>query len=183
MSSVRHFCSTACLCAALWPLSHATVTCFISVYQPAVSPAPRKHVLHCFHISPQYLIFSSVAQSCLTLCNPMDSSMPGFSVHHQHLELIQTHVHWVGDAIQPSHPLSKWHPLKWHPLSFLVREDKADLKYSEHRSGKKEAMGSLGQIQACCEFVMINNSKVDREGDKAMEKSEGSWEDVRSAQL
>ena len=44
-------------------------------------------------------------------------------------------------------------------------------------------MGSLGQIQTRCEFVMINNSKVDREGDKAMEKSEGSWEDVRSAQF
>ena len=43
--------------------------------------------------------FSSVAQSCLTLCNPMDCSMPGFHVHHQLLELAQTHVHWVGDAI------------------------------------------------------------------------------------
>ena len=50
--------------------------------------------------------FSSVAQSCLTLCNPMNCSTPGFPVHHQLPELIQTHVHWVGDAIQPSHPLS-----------------------------------------------------------------------------
>ena len=50
--------------------------------------------------------FSSVAQLCLTLCNPMDSSMPGFPVHHELLELTQTHVHWVNDAIQPSHPLS-----------------------------------------------------------------------------
>ena len=50
--------------------------------------------------------FSSVAQSCLTLCNPMDCSMPGFPVHHQFPELAHTHVHWVGDAIQPSHPLS-----------------------------------------------------------------------------
>ena len=46
--------------------------------------------------------FSSVAQSCLTVCNPMDCSMPGFPVP----ELIQTHVHRVSDAIQPSHPLS-----------------------------------------------------------------------------
>ena len=53
-------------------------------------------------ISPQ---FSSVTQSCPTLCNPMDCSMPGFPVHHQLLEPVQTHVHWVGDAIQPSHPL------------------------------------------------------------------------------
>ena len=54
--------------------------------------------------------FSSVAQSCLTLCDPMDCSMPGLPVHHQLLEFIQTHVHWVGDAIQPSHPLSSPSP-------------------------------------------------------------------------
>ena len=50
--------------------------------------------------------FSSVTQSCPTLCNPMHCSMPGFPVHHQLLELAQSHVHWVSDAIQPSHPLS-----------------------------------------------------------------------------
>ena len=50
--------------------------------------------------------FSSVAQSCLTLCNPMDCSTPGLPVHHQLPEFTQIHVHWVGDAIQPSHPLS-----------------------------------------------------------------------------
>ena len=50
--------------------------------------------------------FSSVAQSCLTLCNPMNCSTPGLPVHHQLLEFTQTHVHRVGDAIQPSHPLS-----------------------------------------------------------------------------
>ena len=49
--------------------------------------------------------FSSVAQSCLTLCDPMDCSTPGFPVHHQLLELTQTHVHRVRDAIQPSHAL------------------------------------------------------------------------------
>jgi len=49
---------------------------------------------------------SSVTQSCPTLCNPMDCSMPGFPVHHQLPELTQTHGHWVGDAIQPCHPLS-----------------------------------------------------------------------------
>ena len=49
--------------------------------------------------------FSSVAQSCLTICDPMDCSMPGFPVHHQLSELAQTHVHQAGDAIQPSHPL------------------------------------------------------------------------------
>ena len=49
--------------------------------------------------------FQSVAQLGLTLCDPMDCSVPGFPVHHQLLELTQTHVHRVGDAIQPSHPL------------------------------------------------------------------------------
>ena len=50
--------------------------------------------------------FSSVTQSRLTLCNPMNRSMPGLPVHHQLPEFTQTHVHLVSDAIQPSHPLS-----------------------------------------------------------------------------
>ena len=49
--------------------------------------------------------FSSVAQLCPTLCDPMDCSLPGFPVHHQLPGLVQTRVHQVGDAIQPSHPL------------------------------------------------------------------------------
>jgi len=49
--------------------------------------------------------FSSVAQSCLTLYDPMDCTTPGLPVHHQLQELTQTHVHWIGDSIQPSHPL------------------------------------------------------------------------------
>ena len=49
--------------------------------------------------------FSSVAQSCSTLCDPMNPSTPGLPVHHQLPEFTQSHVHWVGDAIQPSHPL------------------------------------------------------------------------------
>ena len=54
--------------------------------------------------------FSSVAQSCPTLCSPMDCSTPGLTVHHQPPELAQTHVHWVSDAIQPSHLLSSPSP-------------------------------------------------------------------------
>ena len=50
--------------------------------------------------------FSSVVQSCPTLCNPMNHSMPGVLVHHQLLKFTQTHAHRVSDAIQPSHPLS-----------------------------------------------------------------------------
>ena len=54
--------------------------------------------------------FSSVAQSCLTLCNPMNHSTPGVPVHHQVPEPTQTHVHWVSETIQPSHPLSSPSP-------------------------------------------------------------------------
>ena len=50
--------------------------------------------------------FTSVAQSCPTLCDPMSHTMPGLPVHHQLPEFTLTHVHPVGDAIQPSHPLS-----------------------------------------------------------------------------
>ena len=54
--------------------------------------------------------FSSVAQSCLSLCDPMNHSTPGLPVHHQLPEFTQTHVHRVSDAIQPSHPLSSPSP-------------------------------------------------------------------------
>ena len=54
--------------------------------------------------------FSSVTQSCLTLCNPMDRSTTHFPVHHQLPEFTQTHVHWVSDAIQSHHPLSSPSP-------------------------------------------------------------------------
>ena len=58
--------------------------------------------------------FSSVAQSCPTLCDPMNRSTPGLPVHHQFPEFTQTHVHHVGDATQPSHPLSS--PLLLPPI-------------------------------------------------------------------
>ena len=54
--------------------------------------------------------FSSVTQSCQTPCDSIKHSMPGLPVHHQLLGFTQTHVHWVGDAIQPSHPLSSPSP-------------------------------------------------------------------------
>ena len=61
--------------------------------------------------------FISAAESCLTLCNPMNCSMPGLPVHHQLLELTQTHVHWVSDTIQPSDPLSPPSCLQSFPAS------------------------------------------------------------------
>ena len=70
----------------------------------------REHQSSCCYGSVIFAQFSSVAQLCPILCYPMDCSMPGFPVHHQLPELVQTHVHWVGDAIQPSHPLSSPSP-------------------------------------------------------------------------
>ena len=75
--------------------------------------------------------FSSVTQSCPTFCDPMDYSTPGFPVHHQLVELAQTHIHWVGSAIQPSHPLLSPSPsasnlsqhqglFQWHSSSHQV---------------------------------------------------------------
>ena len=83
---------------------------------PLSSPSPpdvsltvggRDILKYCYNWNIQ---FSSVAQSCPTLCDPMNHSMPGLPVHHQLLEFTQTHVHRVGDAIQPSHPLSSPSP-------------------------------------------------------------------------
>ena len=63
-----------------------------------------------FYINSLSYQFSSVAQSCLTLCNLMDCSTPGFPSSHQLPELAQTHVHWVSDAIETSHPLLSHSP-------------------------------------------------------------------------
>ena len=63
------------------------------------------HVHHLFCTSSCCICSCSAAQSCLTLCDPVDCSMSGFPVHHQLLEFIRVHVLWISDAIQPSHPL------------------------------------------------------------------------------
>ena len=68
------------------------------LYTPQ-SFSPNLNIIHSVQ-------FSSVVQSCPTLCDPMNRSMPGLPVHHQHPEFNQTHVHQVRDAIQQSHPLS-----------------------------------------------------------------------------
>ena len=67
--------------------------------------------------------FSSVTQSCPTLCDPMDCSTPGLPVHHHLREFTQTHIHRVSDAIQPSHPLSSPFPPAPIPPSFRVLMD------------------------------------------------------------
>ena len=79
---------------------------FSDLWQPVSWLQPGHHVLNFFRL----VQFSSVAQSCPTLCDPMNRSTPGLPVHHQLLEFTQTHAHQVGDAIQPSHPLSSPSP-------------------------------------------------------------------------
>ena len=79
-----------------------------------------------------FWLFSSVAQSCPTLCNPMNRSTPGLPVHHQLPESTQTYVHRVGDAIQPSHPLSSPSP--------------PALNLSQHQGLKPELINFISQI-------------------------------------
>ena len=83
--------------------------------------------------------FSSVTQSCLTLCSPMDCSMPGFPVHHQLLEFTQTHVHWVGDTIQPSHS--------------LLSPSHSAFNLSQHQ-GPFQRVRSLHQVAKLLEFQL-----------------------------
>ena len=71
---------------------------------------------------------SSVSQSCPTVCNPMNHRWPGLPVHHQLLEFIQTHVHRVSDAIQPSHPLSSPVPPVPIPLSIRFFSNESTLR-------------------------------------------------------
>ena len=77
--------------------------------------------------------FSSVSQS-LSLCDPMDCSTPGFPVHHQLLELTQTQVHYFGDAIQSSHPLSPPSPFAFNLANFPVLPNEAALHVRQPRS-------------------------------------------------
>ena len=86
---------------------------------------------------------SSVTQSCLTLCDPMDCSTTGLPVHHQLPELAQTHVHWVGDAIQPSHPLSS--------------PSLPAFNLSQHQ-GLFQWVGSLHQVAKVLEFQLQHSS-------------------------
>ena len=87
-------------------------------------------------------MFSSVAQSCLTLWDSMDCSMPGFPVRHQLLEFTQTHVSPVSDAIQPSHPLLS------HSPAFNL---------SQHQ-GLVQGVGSLHQVAKVLEFQLEHRS-------------------------
>ena len=93
----------------------------------------------------QFSQFSSVVQSCPTLCDPMDCSTPGLPVHHQLLEFTKTHVHWVDDAIQPSRPL-----LSPSPPAFNL---------SQHQ-GLFKRVSSLHQVAKVLEFQLQHQSLV-----------------------
>ena len=96
--------------------------------------------------------FSSAAQSCPTLCNPMDCSTPGFPVHHQLPELAQTHVHGAGDAIQPSHPL-----LSPSPPSHMV----ATALQGDHGAFHAGSKGSDSEACALTSVGVLTRLKVD----------------------
>ena len=87
--------------------------------------------------------FSSVSQSCPALCDPMNCSTPGLPVHHHLPEFTQTHVHWVGDAIQPSHPLSSPSPPAFN--------------LSQHQ-GVFKWVSSLHQVAKVLEFQLQHQS-------------------------
>ena len=91
----------------------------------------------------EFTLFSSVTQSCLTLCDPMDCSTPDIPVHHQLQELAQTHVHWVCDAIQPSSSLSSPSPPAFN--------------LSQHQSLFKWII-SLHQVAKVLEFQLQHQS-------------------------
>ena len=96
--------------------------CFIALFGASLDLFP-KLVRWGSSSHPQgFIQFSSVAWSCPTICDSMNRSIKGLPVHHQLLEFTQIHVHWVGDAIQPSHPLSSPSPpalnLSQHQVGF-----------------------------------------------------------------
>ena len=119
-----HFKSKVVLCTGMYNFNILEASSVIfafylsncSVYENIIfPPLYTPHSLinpwqFCYAITLEAMLcsvqFSSVAQLCTTLCNPMNRSTPGLPVHHQLPEFTQTHVHRVSDAIQPSHPLS-----------------------------------------------------------------------------
>ena len=104
-----------------------STTSYLSFFQDLSTPCYHKWCCHgypCF----SSVQFSSVAQSCLTLCYPMNCSTPGLPVHHQFPEPTQTHVHWLGDAIQSSHPLLSPSPPAFNLSSIKVFSSESALR-------------------------------------------------------
>ena len=97
-----------------------------------VEEAPTSSMERHPPFSMYWVQFNSVAQSCLTLCDPMDCSTPGLPVHHQ--LLAQTHVHQVGDAIQPSHPLSSPSPSIFPSIKIFSNESALRIRWPKYWS-------------------------------------------------
>ena len=110
-------------------------------YAKCNKPDRERHIPYNF-IYIWKLSGSSVTQLCLTLCDPMDCSTPGFPVHHQLPELTQIHVHWVSDAIQPFHPLSSPSPPAPNP--------------SQHQS-LSQWVNSSHQVAKVLEFQLLHH--------------------------
>ena len=124
----------------MMPSNHLFSIMAIPIYIPTNNRGrfPFLHTLSSISVQ-----FTSVAQLFPSLCNPMDCSMPCFSVNHQHPELAQTHVYRVGDAIQPSHPLSSPSP--------------PALNLSQHQ-GLSQGVSSLHQVAKVLEFHLQHES-------------------------
>ena len=134
--------STAILRAAL--LSWSSNPCFSTCLQQHLLGMGLSLALTISSPRSQHSVqFSLVSQLCPTLCNPMDYSMPGLPVHHQLLESTQTHVHWISDAIQPSHPLLSPSPSAFNP--------------SQHQ-GLSQWVSSSHQVAKVLEFQLKHQS-------------------------
>ena len=110
--------------------------------------------------------FSSVTQPCLTLCNRMNHSMPGLPIHHQLPESTQTCVHWDGDAIQPSHPLSSSSPalnLSQHQVAKVLE---FQLQHQSFQWPPRTDLLEDGQVRSPCSardsqgFLQHHSSKA-----------------------
>ena len=119
--------------------SKVGIICFVA-FLDWFLPLSKRHVkfIHVFSLLDS-VQFSSVAQSCPTLCNTMNRSTPSLPVHHQLPEFTQTHVHRVSDAIQPSHPLSSPFPPAPNP--------------SQHQS-RFQRVNSLHEVAKVLEFQL-----------------------------
>ena len=107
----KHLSGTVSITFAFWGVTAKLA----QISFPCLQFHGSKVCFYCGPWQPQHMTFffsqfSSVAQSCPTLCNPMNRSTPGLLVHHHLPEFNQTHVHWVRDAIQPSYPWSSPSP-------------------------------------------------------------------------
>ena len=116
----NYFLSKLLVCLCLWKLwiINTHVSLFVMNNKRAKVFITRKKTL------------SSVPRLCPTLCDPMDCDTPGFPIHHQLLELAQIHIHWVGDAIQPSRPLSS------PPCAFSLGQDQGQWVSSSNQVAK-----------------------------------------------